>query len=390
MKLKTSRRDFLSAGLILPVLTASSRMDLWDSSEKPLAKIAGSSVKLAYKTLGRTGLKVTTVGFGCMITSDASVVERAADIGINYFDTARGYQHGNNERMVAAALGNKRKQIVLSTKSHAPDKEGLQKDLETSLRELKTDYIDIWYLHEKSSPDDIREDMIEVQQQAKKEGKIRFAGVSTHSGQQQVLPWVAQKGVFDVVLAAYNFSMGPGMDQAIEAAAKTGIGVVAMKVMAGGFRGRSTGDPTSQKLRREGALLAALKWVIQKPGVSTTIPSMTDMDQLDENLKAMASPFSASDEKLLAEHLEFLQPRYCRMCGKCKGTCANGLPVADVLRFLTYADGYRQFTLGRESYMELPPEQVAVRCGECCECTVKCPFGVRVSDQMARAQELFA
>ena len=240
MSSNTSRREFLtaglSAGLALPIAGAGSRMGLLSPSDEPKAKAAGSPVKLEYKTLGRTGLKVTTVGFGCMITSDPSVIERAADIGINYFDTARGYQHGNNERMVGAALGAKRKQIVLSTKSHAPDKAELLKHLDTSLRELNTDYIDIWYLHGKGSPAEIPDDMIEVQQLAKKQGKIRFAGVSTHSGQQQLLPWMAQKGVFDVVLTGYNFTMDASMDQAIAAAAKAGMGVVAMKVMAGGLR----------------------------------------------------------------------------------------------------------------------------------------------------------
>jgi predicted aldo/keto reductase-like oxidoreductase len=365
-------------------------MGLWPSSETPSEGTASSSVKLDFRPLGRTGLKVTTLGFGCMITSDPSVIERAADIGINYFDTARGYQHGNNERMMGAALGARRKQIVLSTKSGAQDKEGLRKDLETSLRELNTDYVDIWYLHGKDKPDDIRDDMIEAQQLAKKQGKIRFAGVSTHGGQQQLLPWIAQKGVFDVVLTAYNFSMDPSMDQAIEAAAKGGIGVVAMKVMAGGFRSMKHSDPLYQKLSQGGAQLAALKWVLNKPHISTTIPSMTDMDQLDENLKAMASPFSASDEKVLTAHLDVIGPIYCRMCGKCEGACQKGLPVADVLRCLTYADGYRQFALGRERFKELPVKQAAVRCGDCAECTVKCPFGVQVSSRMACAQELFA
>ncbi len=120
MNSNTSRRDFLSAGLsaglALPVMGAGSAMGLLQSSPESTAK---SPVKLDYRTLGRTGLKVTTVGFGCMITSDPSVIERAADIGINYFDTARGYQHGNNERMVGAALGARRKQVILSTKSDA-------------------------------------------------------------------------------------------------------------------------------------------------------------------------------------------------------------------------------------------------------------------------------
>jgi len=382
---KTSRREFLSAGLALPVASASAKMGFWDPAET-----GGSPVKLDYKVLGRTGLKVTTVGFGCMITSDGSVIERAADAGINYFDTARGYSHGNNERMVGAALGAKRKQVVLSTKTHAPDKAGMQQHLEQSLRELNTDYIDIWYLHGHSSAEEIRDDMIEAQQIAKQQGKIRFAGVSTHSGQQQLLPWMVQKGVFDVVLAAYNFTMDAGMEQAIATAAKAGMGVVAMKVMAGGIRSVRPGDPKYDKLTQPGALLAALKWVVSKPNVATTIPSMTDNDQLEENLTAMGSPLSSHDEKLLAAHLEMIRPVYCRLCGQCEGVCRKGLPVADVLRCLTYADGYGQFALGRERFLEVTTGREAIRCGDCAECTVECPHGVHVAERIARAQELFA
>ncbi len=390
MKSKASRRDFLSAGLILPIAaSASTKMGIWDSPEKLSAPSKSEAVKLEYRTLGRTGLKVTTLGFGCMITSDPSVIERAADIGINYFDTARGYQQGNNERMVGAALKKKRKDVVLSTKSHSGDRAALLADLDTSLRELGTDYVDIWYLHAKGAPGEVHDDLIEAQHLAKQQGKIRFAGVSTHSGQQQVLPWMAQKGVFDVVLAAYNFSMDQGMAEAIETAAKAGLGVVAMKVMAGGFRQLRSKDPIYDKLQREGAMLSALKWVIKNKNVHTTIPSMTDMDQLDENLQGMARPFSTADEKLLARQLEYIQPLYCRMCGKCEGTCAKGLPVADVLRYLTYAEGYGQFALGRENFLTLPSEQAAVRCSDCDTCTVECPHGVRVADRMSRAQELF-
>jgi predicted aldo/keto reductase-like oxidoreductase len=389
MSSNTSRREFLttglSAGLALPVLGATSAMALEPQSAKPAAP-----AKLDYRTLGRTGLKVTTVGMGCMITSDPSVITRAADMGINYFDTARGYSHGNNERMVAAALGARRKQVIISTKSHAPNKEELQKHLETSLRELNTDYIDIWYLHGRNSPDEIPDDQIEVQLKAKKEGKVRFIGVSTHGGQQQLLPWMAKKGLFDVVLTAYNFTMDASMDQAIEAAAHSGMGVVAMKVMAGGTRRLKPGDPNLKRLTQEGAMLAALKWVIKKPNIATTIPSITDMDQLDENLKAMGNPLSSSDEKILSAHLDAIRPLYCRMCGKCDGQCQKGLPVADVLRFLTYADGYGQFALGRERFLELSAEHQTVRCGDCAHCTVKCPHGVQVARRMARAQELFA
>src|SRR6185369_10388314 len=115
-------------------------------------------------------------------------------------------------------------------------------------------------------------------------------------------------------------------------------GIVAMKVMAGGTRSLRPTNPNYAKLKQDGALLSALKWVVRNPNVNTTIPSMTDMDQLDENLKAMAQPFGAADEKLLAMHLDRISPFYCRMCGQCSGQCPQGLPVPDVLRFLTYAE----------------------------------------------------
>ena len=390
MSSNPTRREFLSAGLsaglALPVLGAASAMAV----EPPSGKPAATPVKLDYRILGRTGLKVTTVGMGCMITSDPSVITRAADLGINYFDTARGYSHGNNERMVAAALGARRKDVIISTKSQALNDKVLQQDLETSLRELNTDYIDIWYLHAKSSPEEIPDEMIEVQQQAKKQGKVRFIGVSTHSGQPQLLPWMAKKGVFDVVLTGYNFSMGADMNEAIETAAQSGLGVVAMKVMAGGLHRLKPSDPAYKKLSQEGAMFAALKWVISKPNIATTIPSITDMDQLDENLKAMSNPLSAGEEKILSAHLDAIRPHYCRMCGQCDGACQKGLPVADVLRYLTYADGYGQFALGRERFLELTSEHKLIRCGDCTECTVNCPHGVQVARRMARAQELFA
>ena len=139
MAFKSSRREFLSAGLMLPVAGAASNINFLDSPQKPTPELAKAPVKLNYRTLGQTGLKITTVGFGCMITSDPSVIARAADLGINYFDTARGYQHGNNERMVGAALGAKRKNLILSTKSATDNKAGLLKDLDTSLAELKND-----------------------------------------------------------------------------------------------------------------------------------------------------------------------------------------------------------------------------------------------------------
>jgi aryl-alcohol dehydrogenase-like predicted oxidoreductase len=407
MKSNSSRRDFLYAGLALPVAGLASTAGFGKATvqSSPPPSLT-STPKLTYRTIGKTGLKVTSVGFGCMVTSDASVIEHASDIGINYFDTARGYQHGNNERMVGAALKKKRKDLVLSSKSGGRTKDGALSDLDTSLRELGTDYIDIWYLHGRDKTSDVPDELFEAQQIAKQQGKIRFAGLSTHNA-KDMIPFLVKKGALDVVLVTYNFTMDKSMDALIEQASNAGLGVVAMKVMAGGRRAWSpppppppgSGDgrpplppppaPLAQ-LKKQGAMLAALKWVLKNPKVDTTIPSMTDMDQLEENLRAMTEPYSEVEEKLLAQRLEQIGPLYCRMCNACEGTCAQRLPVANLLRYLTYAEGYGQFSLGREHFLALPAEVTSVRCQDCVSCTVTCPFGVKVSSRLARAQELFA
>ena len=382
-----SRRNFLAAGLALPAVASAARSA--DPQAAPPAHAASTAPGLEFRVLGKTGLKVTAVGFGCMITSDGSVIERAADLGITYFDTARVYQNGNNERMVGAALRNKRKGIVLSSKTGAHTRADALAHLDTSLKELGTDYLDIWYLHGKSKPEEITDELIDAQQTAKQAGKIRFAGVSTHSGQAELIPFLASHPKIDVILSAYNFSLEPVVTEVLGQAAKAGKGTVAMKVMAGGFRRLSPDDPKYKKLKQDGGMLSALKWVVHNKSISTTIPSMTDNDQLDENMKAMSVPYGADDEKRLAARLEYIAPMYCRMCGGCQGQCRQGLPVEDLLRFVTYADGYGQFALGREHFLSLAPAHIAASCADCDSCTVECRHGVKVAQRLLRAQELF-
>jgi hypothetical protein len=147
---------------------------------------------------------------------------------------------------------------------------------------------------------------------------------------------------------------------------------------------------TREKLAASGGMLSALKWVLRSPYVHATVPSITDMAQLDENLRAMAEPWTPADEKVLAARLDRIRPDYCSMCGACEGTCPKGLPVADLLRYLTYAEGYGQFALGRERFLELPRSLRDVRCGDCAACAVRCPQGVEVARRLDRAQQLFA
>ena len=410
MKPNCSRRDFLAAGLALPA--AGLRPSSDPSFPLAVGQAKPESTRLEYRSLGKTGLKVTTLAFGCMTTSDSSVIERAADFGINLFDTARGYQNGNNERMVGAALKKVRSKVIISSKSASKTKQEALAELDASLRELGTDFLDIWYLHMKNEPEQVTEDLLEAQRLAKQSGKIRFAGVSTHFNMDRMLAHLAKLGQTDVVLTTYNFAMrsvdaaananpdAPKTDMtaAIRAARKAGLGIVVMKVLAGGVARVQRGDrlyganpqALSTRLGQEGVPVAAIKWALKNESVDTAIVCMTSHDEFEENVRAMAEPYTEKDEKLLTAQLVAIGPKYCRMCGACGGVCERGVPVPDVLRFLTYAEGYGQFALGREKFLQLGPEVAAVRCADCEPCTVRCPYGVQVAARLRRAQELFA
>jgi len=381
------RREFLVAGLALPV-AAEAAIDTPKPAAPPaLAPVTGKPPVIRKRKLGRTGMEVSEVAFGCMITSDQSVIERAADLGVNLFDTARGYQSGNNERLVGAALKGRRNKVFISTKSAAPTKAEALAHLDESLKQLDTDHVDIWYLHAKSKASDLSDDLLEAQAVAKQQGKIRFAGVSCHSGHAELIPAAIAKKM-DVVLVTYNFTMADRNDALMQSLHDAGVGVVAMKVMAGG-RGPEA-VAMREKLAAQGGMLAALKWTLRNPFVHATIPSTTDMAQLDENVRAMAEPWAPADQQRLVTRLEQIRHDYCSMCGQCEGTCPKGLPVADVLRYLTYAEGYGQFALGREHWNAMPAAVRDVRCGECASCPVQCPHGVHVVRRLSRAQELFA
>ena len=377
METDSSRRKFLVAGLSLPIAAVANT----PAAQAPAARVSGAASPAAagprYRTLGKTGLKVSTVGYGCMITSDSSVIHRAVDLGITYFDTARGYQKGNNERMVGAALKGSRDKIVLSSKSEAKTAPDAIAELDTSLKELGTDYLDIWYMHSRDTVANIPDELVTVWENAKQQGKIRHIGISTHKP-NDIVDRVLAVGKFEVLLSTYSFAIGAANDPAYQKLTDAGIGLVAMKVMAPAARARKPDGP-----------LAALKWVLRDTRFAAAIPSMTDMDQLEMNVRAMTEPFNEADQKLLARVNEDIRPNYCRMCQQCSGQCPKGVPVPETIRYLAYADFYGQFALGREHFLALPAETRAVRCRDCASCQVRCPNGVHVAERLMRAQELF-
>jgi predicted aldo/keto reductase-like oxidoreductase len=355
---------------------------------------------MQYGVLGKTGVKISRLGMGGNAAADPSVISMACDLGVNLFDTARTYNNGNTERMLGAVLKDRRKQVLIQTKTAGTNRAAAMRDLEASLRELGTDYIDIWYLHGRNTPAEIADELFEVQREAKQQGKIRFAGVSMHFTMKEMIPHLMELGHTDVILTSYNFSMGPEMEmeKTLAAARSAGIGIIAMKTMAGGFSRIQRGDrlytdnpqALTAKLKQPGAMPSALKWALRNKNLDCAVVGMLDREQVLEDVAAVAAPFTAKDTQLLASQLEYIRPLYCRSCGECRGQCPKDLPVAAMLRILSYADGYGQFPLARERFLELPAAVREVRCSDCDSCSVRCPNGVHVAERLSKAQEWLA
>jgi hypothetical protein len=380
MSLNPSRRQFLQAGLALPAAGL-----LPSQAPDPSPR---SSPGVVYRTLGKTGLKVTGVGFGIGFVPDPELVTRALDMGINYYDTSRVY--GDSEKIFGGIIkGRQRDRIIIATKSPSRKKDAILKDLDTSLKELGTDYVDIWHLHARDNPAQIPDEAIEGLEEGKKSGKARFVGFSCHDP-NNMADFVIKSGKFDVIQTTYSFAIG-GIyrDQAIKKLHEAGIGIIAMKVVVAltGLNLKSLENPIPTK--GEGPL-AGIKWVLQNPAIGTTVPHMKTLAELEMNFRAMTEPYTPKDEKLLYVLNEQIRPDYCRMCYQCRGQCPKGLPVTDMLRFLAYHDFCGNYHQAAVSFRDLAREVRDVRCGDCSECAVRCPNGVRVRARLIRAQELLA
>jgi predicted aldo/keto reductase-like oxidoreductase len=380
MGINQSRRRFLKAGLTLPAVGLILTTGIKSMSQEP--------PRVVYRTLGKTGLQVSGVGYGIGFVPVPEVVSRALDMGINYFDTARVY--GDSEKIFSEIIkGRDRSKIVIATKSSSRTKADILRDLDTSLKTLNTDYVDIWHLHGRDTPATIPDEALEAMQECKKSGKARFVGISCHDP-NGIVDFLLETKTFDVMQTTYSFPIGGYYrDRAIKKAHDGGIGVIAMKVVVAlsGLHLTTVDNPPATK--GEGPL-AGIKWVLKNPAIGTTVPFMKTIPELEMNIRAMSEPYTPSDEKLLYVMNERIRPSYCRMCYQCRDKCPKGLPVTDMLRFLAYHDYCGNYHQARMSFMELPKETRDVRCKDCSECAIKCPNGVHVQARLIRAQELLA
>jgi predicted aldo/keto reductase-like oxidoreductase len=267
---------------------------------------------------------------------------------------------------------------------------------ENSLRSLNVDVIDVLQLHGISTEAEVTDGRArEALRKLIDQGKVRAAGVTTHSGQETVLRAVQMHGFYKTVLVAYNFrsdtgvtatvkgalGLSEGLSNTIRTVAESGIGVVAMKTQAGGYASPPGGFSPHQ---------AALAWVLANPGVATTIPGMTSYAQVEENLEAGGKRFALADRVALGRYALEIGDRHCGLCGACGGACPSGVEVPNVLRALTYLEGYREEGLARSAYGSLPPGRNAAACAGCAECLFTCRLRLPVGRLARRAHALLA
>jgi hypothetical protein len=401
MKNKTiARRQFIKdmsvgiagAGLMLKTLDVPEAL-------AAVAPTPGSkeTAAMEYRTLGKTGMKVSAVSFGVMTLTDPAVLHKALDVGINYFDTAWMYQYGRNEEMLGKFLKEcGRSKVFVATKiapwysvrtkeklpMEKPEK--MEEKMAQSLKRLQTDYVDVLFLHNIVEPEwATYEPMLNFLAKMKKEGKARSVGISFHEG--RTLVDVVNAGIkancYDVFLSSLNFKSPQDHCAALQKARKENIGIIAMKTQAGGYKDAYHGSLSPHQ--------AALAWVLQKDFVDCAIPGMVNIEQVVENAGAVGKKIGWTERKLLNSYYSAIKDRYCLMCGKCLETCAHKPAVPTINRSLMYYEGYGDAALARATYQTLDRERSALSCVSCREQTCRCLNGITIAQRMRYAHQLF-
>jgi len=333
--------------------------------------------KLIYRTLGKTGMQVPVIGMGILSSGSPALMQAALDAGITHFDsTAAQPQQMRNEEMIGEVLkGVPRESVIFGTKIHLfPDyKTGLYtktvteddflKKLDMALKRLKMDYVDIVYHHMVSRRESaLHEPVMKAMEKAKKAGKARFLGITSHSNVAEAVNAAADSNFYEVVMAAHfhkQKNLG-AVKEAVAKAAKAGLGVVAIKVIMGDW----TKDEKPVNPR------ASLKWVLQDSNVHATIPGFSNFEEMNEDLSIMEDLSLTEAEKNDLKRDASLPGLCCLGCGQCLRQCDAELPIPDLMRAYMYAYGYHQTALAQSLVTSLDlPQHV---CEDCSSCSVEC------------------
>ena len=333
-----------------------------------------------YVTLGKTGLKAAQVSFGGIPIqrSDAAntkaVVDKLEQYGMNYIDTARGYTV--SEEYLGAALEGRRDKFILATKSMARDKESMAKDIDISLKNLRTDYIDVYQIH--NLPEAEIDKVFgeggawEALKEAKAAGKIGHLGVTAHNVDALKKMIELHGDKIETVMFPYNIVEIHG-HEVLKKAKEMGIGTIAMKPMAGG-------NLDDWNL--------ALRFIAASGVIDISIPGMGSPEEADRNAEA-AEHFSPLTQEELAECDRIrkeLGNEFCRRCNYC-APCPNGISIPNCFLMANYARKYGLADWAKARYDAM--QYHAGSCVQCGACEKRCPYNLPIRDMLTKVADLF-
>ena len=333
---------------------------------------------MEYKILGKTGLKISTLGFGGIpiqridVQGTKELMKQVRQAGINYIDSARGYTV--SEEYLGEAIEGMRDQFVLATKSMARDKEGMARDIETSLKNFRTDYIDLYQFHNPSAanleqimaPGGAMEAMLE----AKKAGKIGHIGITLHD--LKVFELALEFDWVETIMFPYNI-VETQAEALIARCAEKNIGFVCMKPLAGG----AIEDAT-----------LAMRFVAANPNVSVVIPGMADPKELEQNVEAVndCSPLREAELAAMQQIRDALGTNFCRRCNYCQ-PCTAGINISGALLFEGYHNRYGLQEWAKGRYLAMA--KTASDCIECGVCEERCPYQLPIRNMLKKVAETF-
>ena len=333
---------------------------------------------MEYRILGKTGLKISRMGFGGIpiqkIDAEGTKVlmHQLKDAGVNYIDTARGYTV--SEEYLGYALEGIREHFVLATKSMSRDKAGMAKDIDISLKNLRTDYIDLYQVHNPNmaqleqvlAPGGALEALLE----AKETGKIGHIGITAHAldvfEKALELPWV------ETIMFPYNIVENQG-EKLIHKCAQKNIGFIDMKPLAGGAIENGT---------------LALRYICANEDVTVVIPGMAEEKEITENIAACSdtSPLTFEEKAAINEVRSALGTNFCRRCNYCQ-PCAAGINISGIFLFEGYLSRYGLGDWAKSRYATLPVKASA--CIGCGACEDRCPYHLPIRQMLKTAAEKF-
>ena len=333
---------------------------------------------MEYTTLGRTGLRISRMGFGGIpiqkvdAKATRALMERLCALGVNYIDTARGYTV--SEQYLGEALEGLRDRFVVATKSMARTREAMARDIGISLHNLRTDYIDLYQVHNPSL-DELKAvcapgGALEALMQAKAEGRVRHLGVTAHTA--AVFEYALSLDWVETVMFPYNIVETQG-EALIHRCAQQGVGFICMKPLAGGAL--------------EDAHLA-LRFIAQNRDVSVVIPGMYDVREVDENIAAVSdvSPLTQAELEKIETVRRELGTQFCRRCNYCQ-PCTAGISISGIFVLEGYLERYGLGDWAKQRYAAM--EKKAGDCVGCGACEKRCPYELPIRQMLARCKQEF-